>query len=214
MLKMSGDGILDGRRFLESRYPSAHGDFFECTDGEGEEAFLHRFAAAGAGVRFRAVHSREVEDMIALDVALKRNDRDWFETLPDEIASPILHKLYYGHFFCHVFHQDYMVRKGHNTRELEHQMWRLLDARGAQFPAEHNFGHLYYAKSELINHYKNLDPCNCFNSGIGRTSKRTHWRDDRHRELHHGEHDAETLSPEGTLQEAAVKAAASVQRTS
>jgi D-lactate dehydrogenase (quinone) len=214
MLKMSGDGILDGRRFLESRYPSAHGDFFECTDGEGEEAFLHRFAAAGAGVRFRAVHSREVEDMIALDVALKRNDRDWFETLPDEIASPILHKLYYGHFFCHVFHQDYMVRKGHNTRELEHQMWRLLDARGAQFPAEHNFGHLYYAKSELINHYKNLDPCNCFNSGIGRTSKRTHWRGDRHRELHHGEHDAETLSPEGTLQEAAVKAAASVQRTS
>jgi D-lactate dehydrogenase, membrane binding len=66
----------------------------------------------------------------------------------------------------------------------------------------------------LINHYKHLDPCNCFNSGIGRTSKRTHWRDDRHRELHHGEHDAEALSPEGTRQEAAVKAAASVQRTS
>jgi D-lactate dehydrogenase (quinone) len=214
MLKMSGDGIRAARRFLESRYPSAHGDFFECTDREGEEAFLHRFAAAGAGVRFRAVHSREVEDMIALDVALKRNDRDWFETLPDEIASPILHKLYYGHFFCHVFHQDYMVRKGHNTRELEHQMWRLLDARGAQFPAEHNFGHLYYAKSELINHYKNLDPCNCFNSGIGRTSKRTHWRDGRPGELHHGEHDTEALSPERTRQEAAIKAAVSVQKMS
>jgi D-lactate dehydrogenase len=212
MLKMSGDGIRDARRFLESRYPSPQGDFFECTDDEGEKAFLHRFAAAGAGVRFRAVHSREFEDMIALDVALKRNDRDWFETLPDEIASSILHRLYYGHFFCHVFHQDYMVRKGHNTIELEHQMWQLLDARGAQFPAEHNFGHLYYAKWELISHYKNLDPCNCFNPGIGRTSKRTRWHDDQLRKLHHPEHHAETCSPEGAHQEAAAKAT-SVQRT-
>jgi D-lactate dehydrogenase (quinone) len=186
LLKMSGDGMRDARRFLESQYPSAQGDFFECTDDEGEKAFLHRFAAAGAGVRFRAVHSHEVEDMIALDVALKRNDRTWFETLPDEIAGPILHKLYYGHFFCHVFHQDYMVRKGHNTLELEHQMWRLLDARGAQFPAEHNFGHLYYAKSALISHYKNLDPCNCFNPGIGRTSKCMHWRGNEGREVHEG----------------------------
>jgi D-lactate dehydrogenase (quinone) len=209
MLKMSGDGIRDARRFLESQYPSAQGDFFECTDDEGEKAFLHRFAAAGAGVRFRAVHSREVEDMIALDVALKRNDRDWFETLPDEIASLILHKLYYGHFFCHVFHQDYMVRKGHNTLEMEHQMWRLLDARGAQFPAEHNFGHLYYAKPALINHYKELDPCNYFNPGIGRTSKNSRWHDNRHNELHHGE--LEPRSLEGEYQEPAAKAA-SVQR--
>ena len=200
MLKMSGDGIRDAHRFLESMFPSAQGDFFTCTDDEGEKAFLHRFAAAGAGVRFRAVRGREVEDMIALDVALKRNDREWFETLPDEIASPILHKLYYGHFFCHVFHQDYMVRKGHNTLELEHQMWRLLSARGAQFPAEHNFGHLYYAKPPLINHYKNLDPCNCFNPGIGRTSKLSRWHDDQPRELHHREPDAETLSPEGVHQ--------------
>jgi D-lactate dehydrogenase (quinone) len=212
MLKMSGDGIRDAHRFLESMFPSAQGDFFTCTDDEGEKAFLHRFAAAGAGVRFRAVRGREVEDMIALDVALKRNDRDWFETLPDEIASPILHKLYYGHFFCHVFHQDYMVRKGHNTLELEHQMWRLLNARGAQFPAEHNFGHLYYAKPPLINHYKNLDPCNCFNPGIGRTSKLSRWHDDQPRELHHGEPDAKTRSPEGVYQTATVKGAP-VQRT-
>jgi len=179
LVKMSGNGILDAQRFLESIFPSAQGDFFECTDEEGEKAFLLRFVAAGAGVRYRTIHRREVEDIIALDVGLRRDDADWFETLPDEIASPILHTLYYGHFFCHVFHQDYIVRKGHNTVELEHQLWRLLDMRGAQFPAEHNFGHLYYAKSALINHYKNLDPCNCFNPGIGRTSKCMHWRDQR-----------------------------------
>jgi D-lactate dehydrogenase len=87
----------------------------------------------------------------------------------------MLHKLYYGHFFCHVFHQDYIIRKGHSTAELEHRMWALLDKRGAEYPAEHNVGHLYEAKPALIEHYRSLDPCNCFNPGIGRTSKYAQW---------------------------------------
>jgi D-lactate dehydrogenase len=116
-----------------------------------------------------------VEDIVALDIALPRNEQDWLERLPHEIASPILHKLYYGHFFCHVFHQDYIVRKGEDTLALEHKMLKLLDTRSAQYPAEHNVGHLYEAKSALAEHYKNLDPCNCFNPGIGHTSKRFCW---------------------------------------
>jgi D-lactate dehydrogenase len=176
MLKMAGQTIGEARSFLKSIFPSSQGDFFECTDPEGEKAFLHRFAAAGAAVRYRAIHRREVEDIVALDVALRRNDPNWVETLPDEVARPITHKLYYGHFFCHVFHQDYIVSKGHNTMELEHRMWKLLDARGAQYPAEHNVGHLYEAKPALVNHYRSLDPCNCFNPGIGRTTKLAGWR--------------------------------------
>lgn len=176
MLKMAGPAIGEARRFLESILPSAEGGFFECTDEEGGKAFLHRFAAAGAAVRYRAVHRREVEDIVALDVALRRNDPDWFETLPDDVAQPISHKLYYGHFFCHVFHQDYIVRKGHDTIALEHRMWRLLDARGAQYPAEHNVGHLYEAKPTLVAHYRSLDPCNCFNPGIGQTTKSIRWQ--------------------------------------
>jgi D-lactate dehydrogenase len=175
MLKMAGASIGEARSFLGSTFPSAHGASFECTDDEGEKAFLHRFAAAGAAVRYRAVHRREVADIVALDVALRRNDPDWFETLPEEVARPITHKLYYGHFFCHVFHQDYIVSKGHDTMEVEHRMWTLLDARGAQYPAEHNVGHLYEAKPALANHYRGLDPCNCFNPGIGRTTKLKCW---------------------------------------
>ena len=60
--------------------------------------------------------------------------------------------------------------------QLERRMWKLLDARGAQYPAEHNVGHLYEAKPALVNHYRGLDPCNCFNPGIGRTTKLMHWR--------------------------------------
>jgi D-lactate dehydrogenase len=179
ILKMSGAEIAEARSFLQSLFPSANGDFFECTPVEAEKAFLHRFAAAGAAVRYRAIHREEVEDIVALDVALRRNDPNWFESLPEEVSAPMLHKLYYGHFFCHVFHQDYIIRKGHSTVELEHRMWTLLDKRGAEYPAEHNVGHLYEAKPALIEHYRSLDPCNCFNPGVGRTSKYAHWEQAR-----------------------------------
>ena len=60
--------------------------------------------------------------------------------------------------------------------ELEHQMLALLDKRGAQYPAEHNVGHLYEAKPALRKFYKALDPTNSFNPGIGHTSKKKHWQ--------------------------------------
>jgi D-lactate dehydrogenase (quinone) len=176
ILKMAGDGIAEASSYLSSIFPSAAGDCFECTDEEARKAFLHRFVAAGAAVRYRAVHEREVEDIVALDIALKRDDRNWFETLPGDIRSQFHHALYYGHFFCHVFHQDYIVRKGCDTKSLEHQLWKLLDERGAEYPAEHNVGHLYRAKPALAEFYRSLDPCNQFNPGIGQTSKLSHWR--------------------------------------
>ena len=41
-------------------------------------------------------------------------------------------------------------------------MWKLLDARRAEYPAEHNVGHLYIAKPALANFYQKLDPTNSF----------------------------------------------------
>jgi D-lactate dehydrogenase len=169
LLKVSAQGVAETKAFLDR--------YFACTDEEGEKAFLHRFAAAGAAVRYRAVHTRDVEDIVALDIALRRNDRDWLETLPAQIDEKIAIKLYYGHFLCHVFHQDYIVKKGNDCVDVEHQMWTLLDRRGAEYPAEHNVGHLYRAKPELAAFYQQLDPCNCFNPGIGQTSKFARYRD-------------------------------------
>lgn len=168
MLKVPAAGIDEARAFLSARFADGGGAYFECSDEEGRKAFLHRFAAASAAVRYRAVHHRDVEDIVALDIALRRNDRDWFERLPDKIERPILKKLYYGHFLCHVFHQDYIVAKGNDCMALEHEMLDLLDARGAEYPAEHNVGHLYEAKPALAAFYQQPDPCNCFNPGSGR----------------------------------------------
>ncbi|MDF0487340.1 D-lactate dehydrogenase [Sphingomonas sp. H39-1-10] len=175
MLRVSGADAEATEVLLARVLGQGRGAFFRCTREEGDAAFLHRFAAAGAAVRYRAVHAREVADIVALDIALRRNDTDWFETLPAELDSAIAHKFYYGHFFCHVFHQDYVIRKGHDPLEIEHRMWALLDARGAEYPAEHNVGHLYPAKPALAAHYRALDPTNSFNPGIGQTSKRAHW---------------------------------------
>ena len=176
IVKMGGDGVQEARDYLTSYFKeSSKGAFFECDAVETQAAMLHRFAVASAAIRYRAIHEKEVEDIVALDIALRRNDREWFETLPPEIDQKISHKLYYGHFMCHVFHQDYIVKKGYDCMELEHQMLELLDKRGAQYPAEHNVGHLYEAKPELRKFYKSLDPTNSFNPGLGHTSKKKYW---------------------------------------
>ena len=177
IVKMGGDGVQEARDYLTSYFKEgSKGAFFECDAVETQAAMLHRFAVASAAIRYRAIHEKEVEDIVALDIALRRNDREWFETLPPEINQKISHKLYYGHFMCHVFHQDYIVKKGHDCMELEHQMLELLDKRGAQYPAEHNVGHLYEAKPALRKFYRALDPTNSFNPGIGHTSKKKHWQ--------------------------------------
>ena len=177
LLKMSGEGIAEAQKWLKEYFSDAEGDFFACTPEEGSKAFLHRFAAAGAAIRYQAVHADEVEDILALDIALRRNDADWFETLPADIDSQVVHKLYYGHFFCYVFHQDYIVKKGVDAHALKEQMLTLLRERGAQYPAEHNVGHLYEAPESLKQFYRENDPTNSMNPGIGKTSKQKFWRE-------------------------------------
>ena len=176
LLRVSDDTLEQTRTFLAEYFAGRDsGGYFECDAEEGRKAFLHRFAIAGAAIRYREAHRSSVEDIVALDIALRRNDREWVETLPAELEEQIVHKLYYGHFFCHVFHQDYIVRKGVAALDMEHRMWALLDQRRAEYPAEHNVGHLYVAKPALAGFYRELDPTNTFNPGIGHTSKKHGW---------------------------------------
>jgi len=188
VLRMGGVGIAEARAYFAALRPELTGDLFECSPEEGRDAFLQRFAVAGAAGRYRALNGARVGGIVALDIALRRNDRDWIETLPPEIESRIEKKLYYGHFFCHVFHQDYVVKPGTDCIALEHAMWHLLDGRGAEYPAEHNVGHLYKAKPALAAFYQAIDPTNALNPGIGQTSRNRDWR--RPREQSCGKIDA------------------------
>jgi len=175
ILEMSGEGVDEAQAFLSEFFETNEGSYFECTQDEGEKAILHRFAAGGAIGRYHAMHSDKVGSMMTIDVAFPRNELDWFEKLPPEIEEQVELKLYYGHLFCHVMHQNYILKKGADAKAIKNKILETFDARGAEYPAEHNVGHEYFAKDDLKNFYKTLDPTNTFNPGIGKTSKCKHW---------------------------------------
>lgn len=175
MLKMGGAGIEEARAYLSAHFPSTHGDVFECTPKECTSAELHRFAFGGANGRYRAVHKKEVEDMLALDVAFPRNTENFLPDLPESVKQALVHNNTFGHFFCHVFHMDYMLKKGSDPVAIKEQLLDWLEGHDAEYPAEHNVGHLYKAKPKLVDFYHELDPTNTFNAGIGKTSKIRNW---------------------------------------
>ncbi|MEO0392812.1 MAG: D-lactate dehydrogenase [Pseudomonadota bacterium] len=175
ILKMHDDGIEEAEAYLKEHMDGTVSDWFACTPREAKVASLHRFAAAGVPVRYAAVNPEKVSDILALDIALRRNDTDWFEVLPDEIAEGISHKVYYGHFFCHVMHQDYVIKKGYDPKEIKAEMLKILDKRRAQYPSEHNVGHIYHASEDQKAFFKACDPTNSLNPGIGKMSKQKHY---------------------------------------
>lgn len=180
ILKMSDSGIEAADAYLSEFFRQREGDFYRCNHKEGEAAILHRFVMGGATGRYWQVHHKNVGEMLSLDIALKRNDNQWFEQLPPELDAQIEKKLYCGHFFCHVMHQDYILKKGADSHAIKEQLLAFFDARGAEYPAEHNVGHLYLAKSALRQFYQHNDPCNTMNPGIGKTPKGKHWTDCDH----------------------------------
>ncbi|MFY2508924.1 D-lactate dehydrogenase [Vibrio pectenicida] len=172
ILKMSDNGIEEAKKYLEEVWAKNEDcEYFICSEDEGKKALLHRFAAAGAAIRYETIHSSDVEEILALDIALRRNDIEWVEQLPKELTKDLVVGLYYGHFMCHVFHQDYIFRKGADTKKIKQKMLELLTQKGAKYPAEHNVGHLYEAEKQLQAFYHALDPTNTFNPGIGKMSK-------------------------------------------
>ena len=176
IIEMSDDGIEEARAFFQNYFKTNNGSFFECTPKEAKKALLHRFVAASAIGRYHALNQNKLGEMMSMDIALPRNETNWFELLPEHLDSQFEMKLYYGHLFCHVLHQNYIVKKGVDVTALKKELLKIYDDRGAEYPAEHNVGHEYKAKTTLTNFYKELDPTNGFNPGIGQTSKLKFWK--------------------------------------
>ena len=176
IIEMSDDGIEEAQHFFDDFFKTNDGDYFVCTPKEAKKALLHRFVAASAVGRFHALNSNALGEMMSMDIALPRNEKNWFEHLPQELDELFEMKLYYGHLFCHVLHQNYILKKGVDAKSLKEKLLKTYDVRGAEYPAEHNVGHEYFAKPVLSEFYKKLDPTNGFNPGIGKTSKLKFWK--------------------------------------
>lgn len=174
ILKSTQQGIKEVEEKLNqivSQFGLSQVDFFTCNQKEANKAFLHRFAAASAAIGYQLLNRKTVDNIIALDVALARNDNQWTIDLPEEIADQIESSLYYGHFFCNVFHCDYLIKKGADAEKIKTALLEAFDKKKAKYPAEHNVGHLYQAEADLKKFYHQLDPTNTFNPGIGGTPK-------------------------------------------
>ena len=176
VIEMSDEGIEEANEYFSDFFKLKEGDYFECTKKEARKAILHRFVASSAIGRYQALNENTTGGMLSMDIAFPRNEKDWFEKLPDEIDSLLDKKFYYGHLFCHVMHLNYIVKKDVDPISLKKKLLMTYEARGAEYPAEHNVGHEYDAKPSLKTFYKKLDPNNIFNTGIGRTSKKKEWK--------------------------------------
>jgi D-lactate dehydrogenase len=176
IIEMSDDGIEEAQQYFDDFFKTNDGNYFLCTPKEAKKALLHRFVAASAIGRYHALNAKHLGEMMSMDIALPRNEKKWFEQLPQELDQLFEMKLYYGHLFCHVLHQNYILKKGVDAKALKEKLLKNYDARGAEYPAEHNVGHEYFAKSTLSEFYKELDPTNGFNPGIGKTSKLKFWK--------------------------------------
>ncbi len=167
ILKMENNGIEEAKIFLSKFFDKRNASWFECDDNEARLAEINRFVTAAAVIRKKNILGDRTGPILALDIALRRNEKNWFEILPQTISADIHTALYYGHFFCHVMHHDYILEPGVSAEKTKDKMLKLLEQKGAEYPAEHNVGRHYIAKQNLADFYKELDPTNSFNPGIG-----------------------------------------------
>ncbi|MDB4093606.1 D-lactate dehydrogenase [Flavobacteriaceae bacterium] len=176
IIEMTDDGINEAEIYFKDFFKDKKGDFFICNSHEGKKAMLHRYVSASAIGRYQALNKKNIGEMMSLDIAFPRNEKNWLEILPKDINDKLELKFYYGHLFCHVFHHNYILKKGVDAKKLKKELLEIYDKRGAEYPAEHNVGHEYKAMPVLTEFYKKLDPTNFFNPGIGQTSKLKNWK--------------------------------------
>ncbi len=154
-----------------------------CSTKESKKLTLNRFVFAGATARCANISRNANPDLLPFDVALKRNDDNWFHDIALDAKKDVLKTLTVGHFFCLVFHREYVIKKGINNNIVKDKVLKWFDEIGAKYPAEHNVGHVYEADDNLRKFYKKLDPCNIFNPGIGKTSKTINIPDGKIKEI-------------------------------
>ena len=127
---------------------------------------------AGANVRYARIHPKTNSNLLALDISLRRNDKKWHEYLSKDLKSIFINLFMLGITFVMYFIENMHFIKMLIQMKLK-KLLEKLNKIGAKYPAEHNVGHMYQAEKNLKNFYKNLDPTNTFNPGIGKTSKKS-----------------------------------------
>lgn len=171
----SGDNISAAQQFLQNHIKQYQGVLHVCTESEAQKLLVFRSAATAAMFRYYNLNQTEFGELLSTDIALPRNAVDWDESLPSYLEKQVSKTFYLGHFFCHVMHQDYLLNPTTDAKHFKDELLAFYDQRHIEYPAEHNVGHVYKAKSELHSFYQSLDPTNSLNPGVGQTAKWKNW---------------------------------------
>jgi len=174
--KNDGNNIAAAQDFLQNHMQQYQGALHVCTELESQSLLVFRSAATAAMFRYHNLNQDKFGELLSTDIALPRNAVDWDETLPEHLQKQVSKTFYLGHFFCHVMHQDYLLKPKTNAEQFKEDLLAFYDKRHIECPAEHNVGHVYPAKTELHYFYKKLDPTNSLNPGIGQTEKWKNWQ--------------------------------------
>ncbi|PYE39849.1 D-lactate dehydrogenase [Psychrobacter fozii] len=174
--KHDGNNIAAAQTFLQNHLQQHQGVLHLCTEKEAQALLVFRSAATAAMFRYHNLNHTQCGELLSTDIALPRNATDWDETLPHHLKEQVSKTFYLGHFFCHVLHQDYLLKPKTNAKQFKEDLLAFYNQRHIEYPAEHNVGHAYPAKTELHYFYKKLDPTNSLNPGIGQTEKWKNWQ--------------------------------------
>ena len=98
-----------------------------CSTKESKKLTLNRFVFAGASARCANLSRNANPDLLPFDVALKRNDDNWFHDIALDAKKDVLKTLTVGHFFCLVFHREYVIKKGINITLVDARFAKPLD---------------------------------------------------------------------------------------
>jgi D-lactate dehydrogenase (quinone) len=148
-----------------------------CNPDEINKSTFFRFAAAPA---FRTYCVGRGLQGISIDYALRKNDFD-IPYIDDALLSassvkegesrarknvPVA-RMRYSHFGCNVVHEDLAFDRSADALECQMQIKKVIEMRGGKLPAEHGHGTEYVAPAETQRRWREMDPCNVLNAGVG-----------------------------------------------
>jgi D-lactate dehydrogenase (quinone) len=163
------DRFMERLKEFETKFGKDRIKIYECQtklDTNSINAF--RFIAASA---FRTYCVGEQIQGFSVDYALPMNTN----TAPPVIyhqdkkntIQPIK-RMRYSHFACNVVHEDLAYHNDVNIHDAKHQFKDTIEhVCHGKLPAEHGHGTEYMAPLETQQRWKQMDPLNVLNPGIG-----------------------------------------------
>ena len=98
-------------------------------------------------------------------------------TISDSMQKPIK-RMRYSHFGCNVVHEDIAFPTYVDIHQAKMQLKKSVEIScNGKLPAEHGHGTEYTAPEATRNRWKQMDPLNVMNPGIGGLSSRFRYKE-------------------------------------